>query len=113
MKKHILEPRKSDVFIPISIAVLLIIGIFISIVQIQQPQQDKSNAQTALKNCDVTAAELSLSASEKEMFDTINKYRKDNGLKELYYHTTLQRAAQWMSNDMSAHKVLNHTDTLG
>jgi hypothetical protein len=113
MRKHILEPKKSDVFIPISIAVLLIIGIFISIVQIQQPQQNKSNAQTALKNCDVTASELSFSASEKEMFDTINKYRKENGLNELYYHPTLQRAGQWMSNDMYSHKNLNHTDSLG
>ena len=113
MRKHILQPKTSDIFIPFSIGVILIIGIFISVVQIQQPQQNKSNAQTALKNCDLAAADLSFSSSEKEMFDTINKYRKENGLNELYYHPTLQRAGQWMSNDMSSHKNLSHTDSLG
>ena len=73
MKKHALQPKTSDIFIPISIAILLVIGIIISIIQIQQPQQTETSAQTALKNCDVAPSELSLSSDETAMFTLINK----------------------------------------
>lgn len=112
MKKHTIRNNTIDAIIPISIAFLLIIGIFISIVQVQQPQKKDSSAQIALKNCTVDVSKLTLTAIEKQMFDTINTYRQQQGLQPLNYDQNLQRGAAWMSQDMHDHKNLNHTDTL-
>ena len=43
----------------------------------------------------------------------INRYRAQNGLKPLSLDKKLQRAAQWMSNDMAAKNYLDHRDSRG
>lgn len=43
----------------------------------------------------------------------INRYRRQNGLKPLQMDKKLQRAAQWMSDDMAANNYLDHRDSKG
>ena len=43
----------------------------------------------------------------------INRYRAGKGLKPLTLDKKLQKAAQWMSEDMAAHDYLEHYDSKG
>jgi uncharacterized protein YkwD len=43
----------------------------------------------------------------------INHYRREKGLRPLVLDPELQKAAQWMSEDMAGHDSLGHTDSLG
>ncbi len=43
----------------------------------------------------------------------LNRYRKQKGLRPLSMDNKLQRAAQWMSDDMAAKNYLGHHDSKG
>jgi uncharacterized protein YkwD len=43
----------------------------------------------------------------------LNRYREQKGLRPLGIDKKLQRAAQWMSEDMAAHDYLSHRDSKG
>ena len=52
--------------------------------------------------------------SEQLAFLTlINNYRAQNGAPPLQLDTTLQNAAEWMSNDLATSNSTSHTDSLG
>lgn len=43
----------------------------------------------------------------------LNRYREQKGVSPLRMDTALQRAAQWMSDDMAANDYLGHHDSIG
>lgn len=43
----------------------------------------------------------------------LNQHREKLGLQPLVISPTLNKAAQWMANDMATHNYLSHTDSLG
>lgn len=98
----------------LAIAVLLITGMLISVIQIQQRNNIRSEGTTGgIINCSVDNAKLQISMEEQGLFDEINKHRQQYGLATLVWSDTLVRAATWMSEDMLKSKSLNHIDSLG
>ncbi len=65
----------------------------------------------ALQNCDVDS--FSIDSEEALVIDLINDYRAQNGASALTQSTNLNRAAQWMANDMAVNGYFGHTDSLG
>jgi uncharacterized protein YkwD len=65
----------------------------------------------ALTNC--TVSDSSLDAEEQSFLTLINNYRAQNNAGALGASTNLNRAAEWLSEDMSARAYFSHTDSLG
>jgi uncharacterized protein YkwD len=103
--------HKLHIYSPFAILFLLMIGIVISLVQLQQQQQTRSRA--AVQNCTVSDSLLATSSAEQTMFDQINAYRQQQGVPPLLWSSVLKKAATWMSNDMLTNEKLNHIDSLG
>lgn len=119
MKKKHYSENKSLFLFPFAILFLLVIGIFISIVQVQERQNTQSNAAVSptpiatIQNCTVTGDQMTIGTQEQKLLDQINIYRAQNGLPALSWSQALKRASAWMSKDMLAHHSLGHTDSLG
>jgi hypothetical protein len=54
-----------------------------------------------------------LSSDEETLLALVNEYRAQHGLWPLQASPTLSAASRWMSEDMSSHAYLGHTDSLG
>ena len=116
-KKELPEERqKPDIFIPLSLFFILVIGIFISFVQLRKPNSIRSTAANVTpspQDCTVDASQLAMDQEEQKLFDDLNTYRQQNGRSPLAASSELKKAAEWMSKDAQAHQTLSHTDSLG
>jgi len=65
----------------------------------------------ALTNC--TVSDSSLETEEQAFLTLINNYRAQNNVGALGASTNLNRASDWLSEDMSAKAYFSHTDSLG
>ena len=65
----------------------------------------------ALSNCSVT--NTTFDQAEQDFLNTINNYRKANGLQPLTVSANLNRAAELMVADLAKRPVFSHTDSLG
>lgn len=54
-----------------------------------------------------------LDAEESAFLNLINAYRAQNGAGPLQVSIALQNSSTWMANDMAAHNLVDHTDSLG
>ncbi len=54
-----------------------------------------------------------LDAEEQAFLGLINNYRAQNGLGALSFHSALNDASRWMSDDMATKNYFSHTDSLG
>ena len=61
--------------------------------------------------CEITAWEVD--PVELEVVDRVNAYRMANGAGPLVPEASLNKAAQWKSNDMGARGYTSHDDTTG
>jgi uncharacterized protein YkwD len=103
--------KKHNPIFAVSIALVLLVGLTISLVQIKQEQQSLTRA--AETNCAVNTADIAITADETALLNGINTYRAAQGLGTLTFNPALKKAAKWLTNDMSAKNYLDHTDSLG
>ncbi|MDB5081264.1 MAG: SCP-like extracellular, partial [Chloroflexi bacterium] len=54
-----------------------------------------------------------LDSEEQTFINLVNDYRRAHGLGRLDYQPILQKAADWMSQDMAEKNYFSHTDSLG
>jgi uncharacterized protein YkwD len=54
-----------------------------------------------------------LDSEEQAFIQTINNYRRANGLGDLTFQANIERAANWMSQDMAEKNYFSHTDSQG
>lgn len=102
-------------FFPIAILFLLMIGIVVSLIQLQQQQELRQRAASPTgvsQECTVADTQMASTAAEQDMFDQINLYRQQQNLKPLNWSPPLKKAATWMSNDMLINNKLSHVDSL-
>ncbi|MGH7204114.1 MAG: CAP domain-containing protein [Candidatus Levyibacteriota bacterium] len=104
------QPLHKERWISFFVIGVLFLGTILFLSQSQKPQHTTSNAAS---NCTLTAADLQMKPIEKQFLDQINAYRKTKGAGALVWSNDLKKPAQWLSNDMSAKKYLQHTDSLG
>jgi uncharacterized protein YkwD len=64
----------------------------------------------AIANCSAVA---STDSAEEAFLGVINNYRAANGLQPLTISANLNRAAEWMAQDLAKRPFLSHTDSLG
>lgn len=78
-----------------------------------QQMQDQRSRAVAANDCTISDAEVSLTSEEQTMIELVNSFREQNGITKLQVDTSLNRAAAWMSNNMSITGKLDHVDSLG
>lgn len=70
-----------------------------------------ASAGAAPGNCTVSG--VNPDAEELALIAAINSYRAQNGLGQLAFNATLERAARWMASDMVTKQGFSHVDSLG
>ncbi len=106
--------NKSFWLLTSALAIILIVGLVISVIQTKHKKNVRSEAETtSLQGCTVSVDKLKISEDEQSLFDQINIYRQQYGLNTLTWSDSLIRGASWMSNDMLASGSLSHIDSMG
>lgn len=101
---------------PVSLGMILLIGIATSLIQMRQRTNLLTNAEsltTIQDDCTVSDEVLKISQEEQQMLDQVNAYRMQYGLSNLKWSDSLVKASKWMSRDMLTNKYLGHIDSLG
>lgn len=114
--KKIHPSHSSHLFFPVGILFLLMIGIVVSLVQIQQQQELRQRAASPTgvsQECTVNDTLIASTAAEQALFDQINVYRQQQNLQPFAWSPVLKKAATWMSTDMLINDKLAHIDSLG
>lgn len=113
-RKRLLSSKE---FVLILLAVgLLGIFAFAQNRESKEPDAEYAEVQTMesrLSNCKVSSSDIKLGSKEKKMLKDLNAYRKKKGARPLKSNQNLNRAAQWLSNDMQKKKYLSHSDSSG
>jgi uncharacterized protein YkwD len=112
MKHKKIITKHYHISYPLLLVILLTIGLFFTINQLQKNQELNSHAAT-LTNCTVSSSQLTVKTQEQTLFGEINQYRVQNNLDHLIWNDTLKQSAVWLSNDMTTHNTLSHVDSLG
>lgn len=108
--KH--HEEKTSWPLALAFVLLLIAGMVISLIQIQNSNTIRSRGETpAIINCTVDNSKLAISPGEQELLDKINNHRAQYGLSPLVWSADLIRASAWKSNDMIKSGTLSHTDS--
>ncbi len=69
------------------------------------------HAEGAIVNCDVPDSQLAVDPEEQALLDMLNAYRAQNGLSQLQFDPSLQRAAAWKAMDMANFRYTAHDDS--